>query len=104
MSGIVRNILMFVIAVYVIGTLKNLMLLTGVHLGAEGIDRVLVSNGDGHIAYAVIDGSDVPWPLTRPYAVKERVIGLARVYYQVLPGTQMKDLRYAPFIRCSGCF
>lgn len=96
---IVRGALWFVVLTYAIGTLKTITIASG--LGSDNPARhtMVFEEGRKPLVYPVIEGTDMPMPLSRPSQTSSRVVGFSKIYYAVYSGTTIRDSRYQPFWR-----
>ncbi len=96
----VRPYVLFVAGVYALSAFKTLSLAASVSETDTSVKYVLVRDGESKPkVYQTIDGTDTPMPFTRPVAVANRIVGLSRLTYAVLPGTSIRDTRYPSFFR-----
>lgn len=96
---IVRGALWFAVATYAIATFKTMMLAWAAD-GGQSAGQVLVKEeGRKPLIYPVIDGTDMPMPFSTPIQAASRVVGTAKLYYAVYPGSSVRDNRYRAFWR-----
>ena len=94
---IVKGVLWFVVATYVVATCKTLTLATGA-IGVQGTEHVMVKeSGRKPLMYPVIAGTDTPMPFSRPLRTSSRVVGVSRLYYAVHGETAIRDSRFPSF-------
>lgn len=96
---IVRGALWFAVATYAIGTLKTITLALTSDGGQSAGQVLIKEEGRKPLIYPVIDGTDMPMPFATPIQAASRVVGAAKLYYAVYPGSSIRDNRYRAFWR-----
>ena len=96
---IVRGALWFAVATYAIGTFKTMALAWAADGGQRSVQVLEKEEGRKPLIYPVIDGTDMPMPFATPIQATSRVVGAAKLYYAVYPGSSIRDNRYRTFWR-----